>query len=74
MTVTYSFTFEYASAAPFTVKGCVEGTKVWTLFHRAAEEAMQTHSGTSWTSLVCLIDRGDDLKEPDHAPASSTSS
>lgn len=64
MTVRYSVTFEFDSAAPITHRGTVAASTMPTCFARAARSAARAHPSLHWSSMVVvLLERVPDATE-----------
>lgn len=57
----YSLTFEFEVSQPTTVKGESKGTSVRTVAARALDDAVEKHPGVSWSSLVLVLEREDEI-------------
>jgi len=55
MRVRYAVTFEFETRPPVTHRGTLEAGKVWTLAHRAVEEASLALHPINWISFVCVV-------------------
>lgn len=55
MTVAYAVTFEFEHQAPITTRGTVAASTMPTCFARAARQAVASHPGLHWSSMVCVL-------------------
>jgi hypothetical protein len=55
MTVAYAVTFEFEHQAPITTRGTVAASTMPTCFARAARQAVTSHPGLHWSSMVCVL-------------------
>ncbi len=53
----FSFTFEFETSQPLTLKGCASGGKPRTIAHRAFTEAAAAFPGVRWSSCVLVLER-----------------
>jgi hypothetical protein len=66
--MSYVVTFEYAEAAPETIRGTIVAGRPETACFRAVRAAKRQCPHRRWVSLVCvLLDRAEDAGRPGRA-------